>query len=128
MTHPGHRQAALTSLFLGGKGISERTQCPLYPESRHVQYNGQCPLNGLALAPAEVGPQLRLQHLDQPIGEFLHVGMAPIYTWAGEPVILVLVNGGAGLILIGQNGSPNSKTSATARFLFVRPRVVAREP
>src|ERR1051325_5565893 len=33
---------------------------------------------GFALAAAEVGPQLRLQYLDQPIGEFLHVGMAPI--------------------------------------------------
>jgi hypothetical protein len=50
--------------------------------------------HGLSLAPAEVGPQLRLEYLDQPIGEFLHVGMKPINTWSGEPTIFVLVNGG----------------------------------
>jgi hypothetical protein len=82
---------------------------------------------GLALAPAEVGPQLRLQYFDQPIGEFLHVGMNPIKTWSGEPAIFVLVNGGAGLILIGTESSANAKISATTRFLFVRPRVLAEE-
>ncbi|HEY6702313.1 MAG TPA: hypothetical protein VI137_16160 [Pseudolabrys sp.] len=83
--------------------------------------------HGLALAPAEVGPLLRLQYLDQSVGEFLHVGMTPINTWAGEPVILVLVNGGAGLILIGTESSANAKISATSRLLFVRPRVLAEE-
>jgi hypothetical protein len=83
---------------------------------------------GLTLAPAEVGPQLRLQYLDQPIGEFLHVGMNPINTWSGEPVIFALVNGGAGLILIGTESSANAKISATTRFLFVRPRVLAKKP
>jgi hypothetical protein len=53
--------------------------------------------------------------------------MTPINTWAGEPVILVLVNGGAGLILIGTESSANAKISATSRLLFVRPRVLAEE-
>ena len=83
--------------------------------------------HGLALAPAEIGPQLRLQYLDQPVSEFLHVGMNPINTWSGEPVILVLVNGGAGLILIGTESSANAKISTTTPFLFVRPRVLAEE-
>ncbi|MGB8244888.1 MAG: hypothetical protein WCF76_13505 [Pseudolabrys sp.] len=83
---------------------------------------------GLALAPAEVGPQLRLQYPDQPIGEFLHVGMNPINTWSGEPVIFALVNGGAGLILLGTESSANAKISAMNRFLFVRPRVLAKKP
>ena len=52
---------------------------------------------GFRLAAAEVAPQLRLQYFDQPIGEFLIIGMEPIKTWEGEPVILTVANGGAGL-------------------------------
>jgi hypothetical protein len=37
---------------------------------------------GFGLAAAEVAPQLRLQFLDQPMGEFL-IGMEPIKTWKG---------------------------------------------
>jgi hypothetical protein len=75
---------------------------------------------GFELAAAEVGPQLRLQYLDQPMGEFLIVGMAPIKTWSGEPVVLNVANGGAGLILIGQDGRDDAEIPAISRFLFVR--------
>jgi hypothetical protein len=71
-------------------------------------------------ARAEVAPQLRLQYFDQPIGEFLIVGMEPIKTWKGEPVILTVANGGAGLILIGQDGSADAEIPVASRFLFVR--------
>jgi len=74
---------------------------------------------GFGLAAAEVAPQLRLQYFDQPMGEFL-IGMEPIKTWKGEPVILTVANGGAGLILIGQDGSPYAKIPVASRFLFVR--------
>lgn len=76
---------------------------------------------GFGLATAEIAPQLRLQYFDQPVGEFLTVGMAPIQTWKGEPVILTVANGGAGLIVIGQDGSPDAQIPVTSRFLFVRP-------
>ena len=75
---------------------------------------------GLELAAAEVGPQLRLQYFDQPIGEFLAIGMDPIKTWSGEPIILNVANGGAGLILIGQDGRPEANIPITSRFIFVR--------
>jgi hypothetical protein len=75
---------------------------------------------GFGLAAAEVAPQLRLQYFDQPIGEFLIIGMEPIKTWNGEPVILTVANGGAGLILIGQDGSADAEISVASRFLFVR--------
>ena len=75
---------------------------------------------GFGLAAAEIGPQLRLQYFDQPIGEFLIIGMEPIKTWKGEPVILTVANGGAGLILIGQDGSADAELSVASRFLFVR--------
>ena len=78
-------------------------------------------LLGLLLAPAEVAPQLRLQYLDQPIGEFLIMAIEPIRTWAGVPVILTVANGGAGLILIGQDGEDGFDLPVRSRFVFVRP-------
>lgn len=80
---------------------------------------------GFGLAAAEIGPQLRLQYHDQPIGEFLIIGMEPLWTWKGEPVILTVANGGAGLILIGQDGSADAQISVLSRFLFVRPNKFA---
>jgi len=76
---------------------------------------------GFELAAAEVGPQLRIQYLDQPIGEFLVIGMEPILTWGGEPIILNVANGGAGLILIGQDGRAEAEIPVTSRFVFARP-------
>jgi hypothetical protein len=75
---------------------------------------------GFGLAAAEVAPQLRLQYFDQPMGEFLIIGMEPIKTWKGESVILTVANGGAGLILIGQDGNADAEISVASRFLFVR--------
>jgi hypothetical protein len=75
---------------------------------------------GFGLAAAEVGPQLRLQYFDQPIGEFLIIGMEPIRTWKGAPVILNVANGGAGLILIGQDGRADAQIPVASRFVFVR--------
>jgi len=75
--------------------------------------------SGFGLAAAEVAPQLRLQYLDQPMGEFL-IGMEPIKRWTGEPVILAVANGGAGLVLIGRDGSADAEIPVASRFLFVR--------
>jgi hypothetical protein len=80
---------------------------------------------GFGLAAAEVAPQLRLQYFDQPIGEFLIIGMEPIKTWKGEPVILNVANGGAGLILIGQDGRADAEISVASRFLFVQSKAAA---
>jgi hypothetical protein len=80
---------------------------------------------GFGFAAAEVAPQLRLQYFDQPIGEFLIIGMEPITTWNGEPVILNVANGGAGLILFGQDGSADAEISVASRFIFVRSKETA---
>jgi hypothetical protein len=45
--------------------------------------------------------------------------MNPINTRSDEPVIFALVNGGAGLILIGTESSANAKKSATTAFARV---------
>ena len=59
-------------------------------------------------------------YFDQPAGEFLIIGMEPIATWKGELIILTVANGGAGLILIGQDGSADAQISVASRFLFAR--------
>jgi hypothetical protein len=82
---------------------------------------------GFGLAAAEIAPQLRLQYFDQPIGEYLIIGMEPIKTWKGEPVILTVANGGAGLILIGQDGHADAELFVASRFLFVRANKAATE-
>jgi hypothetical protein len=82
-------------------------------------------LLGFGLAAAEVGPQLRLQYFDQPIGEFLAIGMEPITTWNGERAIITVANGGAGLTLFGQDGSADAQISAASLFLFVRSKKAA---
>src|SRR3990167_9854935 len=50
---------------------------------------------GFELCPNEVGPQLRLQYEDQPMGEWLIIGMEPI---AGS-------GGGRGLFRVGHGSS-----------------------
>jgi hypothetical protein len=79
----------------------------------------------LELCPAEAGPQLRLQYLDQRAGEFLHIAMQPIATYHGDLVDLTVANGGAGLLLLGGDASPDLKLHSTIKFVFVRPPQVA---
>ncbi|MGP0094194.1 MAG: hypothetical protein ACLPKB_30250 [Xanthobacteraceae bacterium] len=77
---------------------------------------------GFALCPAEVGPQLRLQYLDQPTGELLHVAMQPVAQYDGQLIGLEVANGGAGLLLIGGDARPDVAVPSSVRFAFVRPR------
>ena len=76
---------------------------------------------GLELCPEEVGPQLRLQYLNQPVGEFLHVAMKPQRTYGGDLVDFTLANSGAGLSLLGGSARPDLVVARNVVFVFVRP-------
>jgi hypothetical protein len=80
---------------------------------------------GFALPAAEVGPQLRLQYFDQPVGEFLEIAMAPIATPEGGSSIFVVANGGAGLLLLGDKIGPDTQFFPFSRFVFTRRMDVA---
>jgi hypothetical protein len=80
---------------------------------------------GFMLAAAEVGPQLRLQYLDQPVGEFLDIAMAPVKVRSGASGIFGVANGGAGLLLLGEEVGADSRFHPSSRFVFVRPMGVA---
>jgi hypothetical protein len=77
----------------------------------------------LELCPAEVGPILRLNYLDQPLGDFLHVAMRPVATYGGELVDFTLGNGGSALLLIGGDARPDVVLTGGVRLIFMRPRV-----
>ena len=76
---------------------------------------------GFQIAAAEVGPQLRLQYSNQPLGEFLDIGMTPITYKVGTSGIFILANGGAGLSLIGRQADLNGDVYTPSRMVFVRP-------
>jgi hypothetical protein len=80
---------------------------------------------GFGLAVAEVGPQLRLQYFNQPMGEFLEIAMAPIRTRDGEFSIFNVANGGAGLLLLGDHISDDAEFDPSSRFVFERQTDVA---
>jgi len=80
---------------------------------------------GLELCPPEIGPQLRLQYPDQPIGEYLHIAMAPLDTGNGSSVVFIVGNGGAGLVLLGAEPSPGFIAPASRRYVFIRPHRAA---
>jgi hypothetical protein len=104
--------ARLVVLAVSELGFDERgaSLADIYARARQL---------GLKLCPAEVGPQLRLQYLRQPLGEFLHIAMEPIAGDGGEPADLTVANGGAGLILVGGEARPNLIMPSVMRFVFV---------
>ena len=71
---------------------------------------------------------LRLQYLDQPLGEFLHIAMNPIATYRGDLVDLTLANGGDGLLLIAGDGRADTNIPQASGFVFARPIDIAMQP
>ena len=83
---------------------------------------------GLALAPADTGPQLGLQYFDQPVGEFLYVGTEPIKAKRGDANIFIVANGGAGLLLLDEEVRASVQFFPSSQFVFVRGTKMASMP
>ncbi|MBI4123031.1 MAG: hypothetical protein HY458_01550 [Parcubacteria group bacterium] len=77
---------------------------------------------GLELCPAEVGPQLRLQYKDQPMGEWLLIGMEPIADSDSDGFLGVfgVARREDGLWLRGDDGDPDGFWGGVFRWVFVR--------
>jgi hypothetical protein len=103
--------AVLSAADLGVES-DESSLSDVYERARRV---------GLELCPAEVGPQLRLEYRNQPLGEALDIAMEPVATYSGDPTILTLANWGTGLILIGRDGRSESRINRISRFVFALP-------
>ena len=73
---------------------------------------------GLQLCPAEVGPQLRLQYLDQPHGEWILIGMEPITDSLGRLKVLGVEHGDYDRWLYGYVGGPDGFWNGRGRWAF----------
>ncbi len=73
---------------------------------------------GLELCPAEVGPNLRLQYMNQPSGEWLYVAMKQILDRDGGPSVFMLVRDGDGLWLDDFWTNPASRWYPDGEFIF----------
>jgi hypothetical protein len=106
-------EVELTLLSAAKLGVeSEFALSDVYERARQV---------GLELCPAEVGPLLRLDYRNQPLGEALNVAMEPVATYNGQPTILSLVNFGSGLALIGGDGRSEFMVPRTFLYVFALP-------
>ena len=76
----------------------------------------------LVRCPNEVGPQLRLQYLDQPMGEWILVGMDPIAGSGGYLGVFRAVHDGDGRWLNGFSGHSGGVCDDDDSWVFVLPR------
>jgi len=77
---------------------------------------------GLELCLNEVGPQLRLQYVDQPKDELLVIGMEPITDSDDNLKLFYVVQNNGSLWLDSDYGYPGGSWGAGVRFVFVLPR------
>ncbi|MBI4262019.1 hypothetical protein HY624_00660 [Candidatus Uhrbacteria bacterium] len=75
---------------------------------------------GLDLCPAEVGPQYRLAHPDQPMGDHIRIGMKPIAQPDGVPDVFGVESGAHFLWLRGYWAGPTFQWDGHYRFVFRR--------
>ena len=83
---------------------------------------------GFELCPAEVGPALRLNYLDQPPGDSLHIAMKPVALYNGALIDFTVAKayGSVGFLLLGGDARPDGMQPGTDRFVFVRPKLIAQ--
>ena len=77
---------------------------------------------GLEFCSPDVGPQLRLQYKNQPLNEWLRIGMNPIRDSGGCLRVFSVGHDDDGLWLNSFYGFPDDVWRADARWVFVRPR------
>ncbi|MFZ2682090.1 MAG: hypothetical protein WAZ14_03295 [Patescibacteria group bacterium] len=73
---------------------------------------------GLELCPAEVGPRYRLIYKDQPVGEYIAVGMKPIIGQNGYPFVFSVGRRGDGSWLNDSWARPDEQWNPDHEFLF----------
>ena len=73
---------------------------------------------GLDLCPADAGPHYRLQYQNQPLGEWIYMGMKQITDSGGRPSVFRLEHDDDGLWLYGDWAGPNREWYSDDKFVF----------
>ncbi|NBS67447.1 hypothetical protein EBT31_00845, partial [bacterium] len=73
---------------------------------------------GLELCPPVVGPEFRLQYTDQPMNEWVYVGMKPITDRDDIPFVFRVVRIGVGSWLLNDWAKPTTTWHARVEFVF----------
>ncbi|TAL50662.1 hypothetical protein EPN81_02260 [Patescibacteria group bacterium] len=75
-------------------------------------------LLGLELCPPEVGPQFRLQYVNQPMNEYIRVGMRQITDSDGDPHVFSVGRDDDGSWLYSLWAEPAGRWNADSEFVF----------
>lgn len=75
---------------------------------------------GLLICPAEVGPALRQAYADQPIGEWIRVGMDPIAVSDGRLSVFLVDRGDGARWLNADWAEPTDQWSPGTPWVFLR--------
>lgn len=101
----------LVSFLVGNLGFPDgATTTEIFAKAKEL---------GLELAPAEVGPQLRLQYADQPMNEYLYIAMEQITDSDGYPLVFYVGRSADGAWLYAYLAYPDDRWNADSRFVFV---------
>ncbi|MEK9161467.1 MAG: hypothetical protein AAB822_01780, partial [Patescibacteria group bacterium] len=73
---------------------------------------------GLELCPADTGPNYRLKYQNQPLGEWIYMGMKQITDSDGHPIVFQLERDDGGLWLDGYWAPPAYEWHPGRRFVF----------
>lgn len=104
--------ANLIRLKVGDLGFSENK----YPTTKEIYQRAE--ELGLELCPAETGPQYRLKYADQPMGEWLRIGMKQITDRYGSPSVFSLGRDGDGLWLGSSWAGPDDGWYPDSKCVF----------
>ncbi|MDP2648971.1 MAG: hypothetical protein Q8P19_03680, partial [bacterium] len=73
---------------------------------------------GLELCPADAGPNYRLKYRNQPLDEWIYIGMKQIIGSDGSPYVFKLVRGDDGLLLGDAWAGPDREWRPGSKFVF----------
>lgn len=108
-TLPDKQTLSLVRVKISDLDLGDPTTDQIYAKAKSL---------GLELCPAEVGPQLRLAYKDQPLDEWLYIGMKQIADSFGYPDVFRLDRRENGLWLDGVWARPDDKWNPENAFVF----------